>query len=101
MEAEEVEAEEVEAEEVEAEEVEAEEVGAEEAAQEEDKQTPLQPLLSDSAETPQKYSQEKEKRRTASSPNSNTTTWPISEWQSSTHGSADAPSPRYARERAT
>ena len=80
MEAEEVEAEEVEAEEVEAEEVEAEEVEAEE-------QTPKSRLTSDSAETLPKYSQEKERKRTASSPNSNATTWPISESQNSTPGS--------------
>ena len=43
----------------------------EEAEQEEaDKQTPL---TSDSAETPLKYLREKEKKQTASSPNSNTT----------------------------
>ena len=63
---------EVEAEEVEAEEVEAEEVEAEEEAEQEeaDKQTPL---TSDSAETLLRYSQEKEKKQTASSPNSNAT----------------------------
>ena len=77
MEAEEVEVEEVEAEEVEAEEVEAEEVEAEEVEAEEveaDKETHLPCLASDSVETPLKYSREKERRRTASSPNSNATT---------------------------
>ena len=67
MEVEEVEVEEVEVEEVEAEEVEAEE---EEEEAEEEKQTPL---TSDSAETLPKYSREKERRQTASSPNSNAT----------------------------
>ena len=81
MEVEEVEAEEVEAEEVE--EVEAEEVEAEEV----DKQIPKPRLTSDSAETPLKYSQEREKRQTASSHNSNATTWPTSEFQNSTPGS--------------
>ena len=66
-----VEAVEVEAEEVEAEEVEAEEVEAEEAEQEEaDKQTPL---TSDSAEILLRYLREKERKQTASSPNSNAT----------------------------
>ena len=67
MEAEEVEAEEVEAEEVEAEEEEAEE-------EEADKQIPKSRLTSDSAETPPKYSQEREKKQTASSHSSNATT---------------------------
>ena len=80
MEAEEVEAEEVEAEE-EAEEVEAEE------------QIPKPRLTSDSAETLPKYSQEKERKRTASSPNSNVTTWPISESQNSIPGSERSSSP--------
>ena len=80
---EEVEAEEVEAEEVEAEEVEAEEVEAEE----EEEQIPKPRLTSDSAGIPLKYSREKEKRRTASSPNSNATIWPISESQNSIPGS--------------
>ena len=72
-EAEEVEAEE--AEEVEAEEVEAEEAEeAEEVEAEEDKQIPKPRLTSDSAEIPPKYSQEREKRQTASSRNSNATT---------------------------
>ena len=62
MEAEEVEAEEEEAEEVEAEEVEV------------DKQIPKSRLTSGSAETLPKYSQEREKRQTASSRNSNATT---------------------------
>ena len=58
----------VEEEAVEEEAVEAE---AEEAEQEEaDKQTPL---TSDSVETPLRYSQEKERKQTASSPNSNAT----------------------------
>ena len=60
----------MEAEEVEAEEVEAEEVEAEEA----DTQIPKSRLTLDSAETPQKYSQEKGRKQTASSPNSNATT---------------------------
>ena len=55
----------------EVEEEEAEEV-AEEA--EEDKQIPLWPPTSGSAETPQKYLQETEKRQIASSPSSNDTT---------------------------
>ena len=68
VEAEAVEAEAVEAEAVEAEaEVEEVEVEAEEA----DQQTPL---TSDSAETLPRYSQEKERKQTASSPNSNATT---------------------------
>ena len=55
----------------EVEEAEEAEEAVEEAEQEEaDKQTPL---TSDSAETLLKYSQEKEKRQTASSPNSNAT----------------------------
>jgi hypothetical protein len=62
------EAEEEEVEVEEAEEVEAEEVEAEE--EEEDKQTPL---TSDSAAILPKYSQEKERKQTASSPNSNAT----------------------------
>ena len=49
----------------------AEEVAEEVAKVEEDKQTPLQPLTSDSVETLQKYSQEIEKKWTASFPNSN------------------------------
>ena len=53
----------------EAEEVEAEEVEAEEV--EVDKQTTLPCLTSGSAETLPRYSQEKEKKQTASSPNSN------------------------------
>ena len=80
MEAEEVEVEEEVEEEVEAE-VEAEEEEAE------DKQTTLPYPTSDSAETLLKYSQEKERRQTASSPNSNATIWPILESQSSTPGS--------------
>ena len=47
---------------------------AEEVAEEEDKQTPQPHPASDSAETPQKYLQKTEKRRTAFSPNSNDTT---------------------------
>jgi hypothetical protein len=80
VEVEEVEVEEVEAEEVEAEEVEAEEEGV-------DKQIPKTRLTSDSAETPLKYSREREKRQTASSHNSNAITWPTSESQNSTPGS--------------
>ena len=68
----EVEAEEVEAEAVEAEAVEAEAVEAEAEVEEEaDKQIPL---TSDSAGTLPKYSQEKERKQTASSLNSNATT---------------------------
>ena len=74
----------MEAEEVEAEEVEAEEVEAEE--EELDKRIPKPRLTSDSAETPLKYSQEREKRQTVSSHNSNDTTWPTSESQNSTPG---------------
>ena len=70
MEAEEVEAEEEVVEEVEAEEVEAEEEEVEVEVEVEE-QTPLPHLASDSVETHLKYSQEKEKKRTASSPNSN------------------------------
>ena len=81
MEAEEVEAEEVE--EVEAE-VEVEEVEAEVEA---DKQTTPHHPVSDSAETLQKYSQEKERKQTASSLNSNATIWPTSESRNSTPGS--------------
>ena len=84
MEAEEVEAEEVEAEEVEAEAVEAEE------EEEADKRTPL---TSDSAEILPRYSQEKGRKQTASSPNSNATIWPTSESQSSTPGSEKSSSP--------
>ena len=58
--------------EVEAEEVEVEEVEAE--AEEADKQIPKPRLTSDSAETLPKYSQEKERKQTASSPNSNAIT---------------------------
>ena len=58
-----------------AEEVAEEEVEEEEVAEvEEDKQTPLQLPTSDSVETLQKYSQEIEKKRTASFLNSNATT---------------------------
>ena len=62
---------------------------AEEAEEEAEEEAQiLRPrLTSDSAETPLKYSQEKGKRQTASSPNSNVTTWPISESQNSTLGS--------------
>ena len=89
VEAEEVEEEE---EEVEAEEVEAEEE-EEEVEAEADKQTPKARLTSDSAETPLKYSREKEKRQTVSSPNSNAIIWPTSESQSSTLGSEKSLSP--------
>jgi regulator of protease activity HflC (stomatin/prohibitin superfamily) len=108
-EAEEAEAEEAEAEEAEAEaeeaeaeaeaeeaEAEAEEAEAEEAEAEEaeaDKQIPLPCLASGSVETPPKYSQEKERKQTASSPNSNAITWPISESQSLTPGSERSSSP--------
>ena len=79
MEAEEVEAEEVEAEEVEVEEVEVEEVEAEAEAEveveaeEEAERTLLPCLTSDYVETLPRYSQGKEKKQTASSPNSNVT----------------------------
>jgi hypothetical protein len=65
-----------EVEEVEEEVEEVEEVVEEvaEVAEKEDKQTPQPHPASDSAETPQKYLQKTEKRRTASSPNSNDTT---------------------------
>ena len=67
---------------------------AEEAVEEqEDNQPPLQLPTSDSAETLQKYSQETEKKQTASSPNSNTTTWPILEFQTLIHGSEKLSSP--------
>ena len=89
-EAEEAEEEAEEAEE-EAEEVEAE--AEEEEEVEEDKQIPLLCLISDSAETLPKYLQEKERKQTASSPNSNVTTWPISESQNSTLGSKRSSSP--------
>ena len=80
--------EEVEAEEEEVEaEAEEEEAEAEEAEVEEEEQIPKPHLTSDSAETLLKYSREKEKRQTASCPNSNATTWPTSEFQNSTHGS--------------
>ena len=81
------------------EEVEAEaevEVEAEAEAEEEveaDKQTILPYLTSDSAETLRKYSQEKGRKQTASSPNSNATIWPISESQSLTPGSERSSSP--------
>ena len=69
-------------------------VEVEEAVEEqEDNQTPLQLPTSDSAETLQKYSQETEKKQTASSPNSNTTTWPILEFQNLIHGSEKSSSP--------
>ena len=60
---------------------------------EEDKQTLQQRPASDSVETLQRYSQEIERKQTASSPNSNDTTWPISESQSSTPGSERSSSP--------
>ena len=66
----ELQAEAVEAEAVEAEAVEAEVVEAEAVQEGADKQTPL---TSDSAETLLKYSREKERKQTASSPNSNAT----------------------------
>jgi hypothetical protein len=59
----------VEAEEVEAEEVEAEEVEVEEEEEAEERI----PLTSDYVETPPRYSREKERKQTASSPNSNAT----------------------------
>ena len=57
------------------EEVEVEEEAEQEAEQEEeaDKQTTLLYPTSDSAETLPRYSQEKERKQTASSPNSNAT----------------------------
>ena len=86
--------EEVEAEEVEAEE-EAEEEVEEEAEEEavEEEQIPKPHLTSDSAETPLRYSREKERRQTASSPNSNAIIWPTSEFQNSTPGSERSSSP--------
>ena len=63
------------------------EVVEEEEEAEEDKRT-LQPHpTSDSAETPQKYSPEIEKKQTASSLNSNATTSPTLESQNLIHGS--------------
>ena len=62
----------MEAEEEAEEEAEAEEVEAE--AEEADKQIPKPRLTSDSVEIPPKYSQEKERKQTASSPNSNAIT---------------------------
>ena len=59
---------------VEAEAVEAEEAEVEEAEAEAEEQTPLPCLASDSVDTPPRYSQEKERKQTASSPNSNATT---------------------------
>ena len=79
----------VEAEAVEAEAVEAAEVEAE-VEEEADKQIPL---TSDSAGTLPRYSQEKGRKQTASSLNSNATTWPTSESQSSTPGSEKSSSP--------
>jgi hypothetical protein len=76
--------------EAEAEEVEEEAEVVEEEAEEADKQTPL---TSDSAEIPLKYSREKGKRQTASSPNSNVIIWPTSESQNSTLGSERSSSP--------
>ena len=58
-----------------------------EAEEEEEEQTPLLPPASDYAEIPMKYSREKERKQTASSPNSNAITWPISESQNSIPGS--------------
>ena len=81
-------------EEEEEEEVEAEvEEEEEEAEAEADKQIPTHRPTSDSAETLLKYSQEKEKRQTVSSPNSNATIWPISESQSLIPGSERSSSP--------
>ena len=76
--------------EAEAEAVEAEAEAVEAEAVEADKQTTP---ASDSAETLRKYSQEKEKRQTASFRNSNATIWPISEFQNSTPGSERSSSP--------
>ena len=72
---------------------EVEEVEEAEQEAEADKQTPLPCLTSDSAEIPLKYSREKERKRTASSLNSNATTWPTSEFQNSTPGSEKSSSP--------
>ena len=81
--------------EAEAEEAEVEEVEAEEEKEEAeaDKQTPPPYLTSDSVETPPRYLQEKEKKQTASSPNSNAITWPTLESQSSIPGSERSSSP--------
>ena len=65
---------EVEAEEEEEEEAEEEEEEEAEEEAEADKQTNPPYLTSDSAETLPRYSQEKERKQTASSPNSNATT---------------------------
>jgi hypothetical protein len=51
-----------------------EEVEEAEEAEEAGERTPLPCLASDSVETPPKYSQEKEKKQTAFSPNSNAIT---------------------------
>ena len=74
-------------EEVEVEEEEEAEEAEEEAEVEEEEQIPKPHLTSGSAETPLKYSREKERKQTASSPNSNAITWPTSEFQNSTPGS--------------
>jgi hypothetical protein len=79
-------------EEVEAE-VEAEEEAEAEVEAEEEAQTILPCPTSDSAEIPPKYSREKERKQTASSPNSNATIWPTSESQNSTPGSERSSSP--------
>ena len=60
--------------EAEAEEAEAEAEEQEVEAEEADKQIPKPRLTSDSAEILPKYSQEKERKQTASSPNSNAIT---------------------------
>ena len=72
------------------------EAEVEEEAEEEveaDKQTILPYPASDSAETLLKYLQEKERKQTASSPNSSATIWPRSESQSLTPGSERSSSP--------
>ena len=80
-------------EEEEVEEAEVEEAVEEAEQQEEDKQIPQPHPVSDSAGTPPKYSQETEKRQTASSPNSDAITWPTSASQNLILGSERSSSP--------
>jgi hypothetical protein len=68
-------------------ELQAEEAEVEEAEAETEEEEEQTLLTSDSAETLLKYSQEKERRWTTSSLNSNAITWPISESRNSTPGS--------------
>ena len=74
-------------------EAEAEEEAEEEQEAEAEEETPPHYPASDSVETPLKYSQEKEKKQTASSLNSDVIIWPISESQNSTLGSERSSSP--------